>query len=47
MKHYEIKAYSNLERPQTFVVDTKTERDELIYNLKDKQYLVEWEEIED
>jgi hypothetical protein len=47
MKHYEIKAYSNWQRPQTFVVDTESEREELILNLKEQQYKVEWEEIQD
>jgi hypothetical protein len=47
MKHYEIKAYSAWQKPQTFVVDTESEREELILVLKDQQYKVEWEEIFD
>ena len=47
MKHYEIKAYSAWQRPQTFIVDTENEREELILALKDQQYKVEWEEIFD
>jgi hypothetical protein len=47
MKRYEIKAYSAWQRPQTFIVDTESEREELALVLRDQQFKVEWEEIED
>lgn len=45
MTQYQITAFSAWQKPQTFIVDTKSERDELILALKDQQYKVEWEEI--
>ena len=47
MIHYEIKAYSVWRGPQTYIVDTESERDELVLYLKEQQYKVEWQEIED
>jgi len=48
MIHYEIKAYSVWRfGPQTYIVDTESERDELVLHLKEQQYKVEWQEIED
>ena len=46
MKRYEIKAYSAWQRPQTFIVDTESEKDELVLALKQEQYKIEWDEIE-
>ena len=47
MKHYEIKAYSAWQKPQTYIVDTESEKDELVLTLKQEQYKVECNEIED
>jgi hypothetical protein len=45
MTQYQITAFSAWQKPQTFIVDTESEKDELILALKDQQYKVEWEEI--
>ena len=47
MKHYEIKAYSAWQKPQTYITNTESEKDELVLVLKQEQYKVEWEEIEE
>ena len=47
MKKYEITAYSLWGLPETYIVETESEREELIHNLKDQQYLVECVEIFD
>jgi len=45
MTHFQITAFSNWEKPQTFIVDTESEKDELVLALRDQQFKVEWEEI--
>ena len=47
MKHYEIKAYSAWRKPQTYIVDTESEKDELVLALRQEQYKVEWDEVFD
>lgn len=47
MKRYEITAYSIWGLPQTYIVDTENEKENLILILKDQQYLVECVEIFD
>lgn len=47
MTRYEVTAYSAWEKPQTYIVDTESEKDELVLALRQQQYLVEWQETFD
>ena len=44
--HYQITAKSMWRRPEVYVVDTESEKDELVLALRQEQYLVEVEEME-
>ena len=43
---YEITAKSAWQRPQVFIVETESEKDELVLALRQEQYLVSVEEFD-